>query len=296
MTDEKSTTPSLPKEPSNSPISDYDTLVLSGGSVRGIAILGALQYAYDNFLLKHVTTYIGTSAGAMICYLLCIGYTPIEIIVYLCTHQLMEKMKVFNIVAMLQGRGASSFNQLGEHLEKMTIAKLGYLPTMFDLHEKLGKNLVCATHNLTESRTEYIRYETHPKVPCITALHMSSNLPLVFERYRYGHSLYVDGGISDNFPIQIADKPDSKVLGIVLAGDKSSLEDSAELNTMEYIYDLMFVPIVQNVEYKIANASKRCRIIRIPASKFKFFNFNLSSTAKLNLFSEGYEYMRTVAE
>jgi predicted acylesterase/phospholipase RssA len=273
---------------------EYNTLVLSGGSVRGIAILGALQYAYDNYLLTKVTTYIGTSAGAMIGYLLCIGYTPIEIVVYLCTHQLMERLQSFNIVAMLQGRGASSFNQLAEHFEKMTIAKIGYLPTIGDLHEKLGKKLICATHNLTESRTEYIRYETHPTVPCITALRMSANLPLVFERYKYGRCFYVDGGISDNFPIQLADKPDSKALCISLAKDKSNLEEGAELNTLEYIYDLMFIPIDQSVAYKIANVSERCNVVRIPASKFKFFNFNLSSTAKLNLFSEGYEHMKSL--
>lgn len=293
MTDEKSNTPVLEKKLATA---DYNTLVLSGGSVRGIAILGALQYGYDNYLLTKLTTFIGTSAGAMICYLLCIGYTPIEIIVYLCTHQLMERLQTFNIVALIQGRGASSFNQLAEHLEKMTIAKIGYLPTMKDLHEKLGKTLVCATHNLTESRTEYITYNTHPKVPCITALRMSANLPLVFERYRYGHCLYVDGGISDNFPIQLADKPGNKVLGIVLTGDKSRLEEGAELNTIEYIYDLMFIPIDQSVAYKIANVSERCKVVRIPACKFKFFNFNLSSTAKLNLFSEGYEYMRSITE
>ena len=291
MSDEKSKITELNKI---AEITEYNTLVLSGGSVRGIAILGALQYAYDNYLLTKVTTFIGTSAGAMICYLLCIGYTPIEIIVYLCTHQLMERLQNFNIVAMIQGRGASSFNQLAEHLEKMSIAKIGYLPTIGDLHEKLGKSLICSTHNLTESRTEYIRHETHPEVPCITALRMSANLPLVFERYKYGHCLYVDGGISDNFPIQLADNPESKVLGISLARDKSRLEEGAELNTLEYIYDLMFVPIDQSVAYKIANVSDRCNVIRIPASKFKFFNFNLSSTAKLNLFSEGYEHMRIV--
>ena len=291
MTEEISKIPDSPKTPE---ITEYNTLVLSGGSIRGIAILGALQYAYDNYLLTKVNTFIGTSAGAMIGYLLCIGYTPIEIIVYLCTHQLMERLQSFNIVAMIQGRGASSFNQLAEHLEKMSIAKIGYLPTIGDLHAKLGKTLICATHNLTESRTEYIRHETHPEVPCITALRMSANLPLVFERYKYGHSLYVDGGISDNFPIQLADSPQNKTLGISLARNKSNLEEEAELNTLEYIYDLMFIPIDQSVAYKIANVSKRCTIIRIPASKFKFFNFNLSSTAKLNLFSEGYEHMRTV--
>ncbi len=277
-----------------SEISDYNTLVLSGGSVRGIAILGALQYAYDNYLLTKVNTFIGTSAGAMIGYLLCIGYTPIEIIVYLCTNKLMERLQSFNIVSLIQGRGASSFNQLAEHLEKMTITKIGYLPTMSDIYEKLGKTLICATHNLTESRTEYIRHETHPKVPCITALRMSANLPLIFEKYQYGHCFYVDGAISDNFPIQLGDNLHSKTLGIVLDKGKAQLKEGVELNTLEYIYDLMFIPIDQSVAYKIANTSHNCNVIKIPASKFKFFNFNLSSSTKLNLFSEGYEHMRTL--
>ena len=77
-------------------ILDYDTLVISGGSSTGIVTLGSLQYAYDNYFLSKVENYIGTSSGAIICYLLIIGYTPIEIIVYICSHQLMEKIQHFN--------------------------------------------------------------------------------------------------------------------------------------------------------------------------------------------------------
>lgn len=279
-------------------LSDYNSLVLSGGAVRGLTILGALQYAYDNFLLKNVKFFFGTSVGAIICYLLVIGYTPIEMIVYLCTNQLMEKMQSFNIVAMIQGRGASSFNYLTEHLEKMTIAKIGFLPTMEDLYTKYGKTLVCTTHNITESRTEYIRYETHPKVPCLTAIRMSANLPLVFERFKYGHSIYVDGGISDNFPIQMADKPGNKVLGILLSKGKSALEKNVELNTLEYIYKLLFIPIRQSVQYKINNASsERCKIVHLQSvEEIKFFNFNVPSHVKLNMFSKGYEQMQKIFE
>jgi len=278
------------------PKSDYNVLVLSGGSVRGLAILGAIQCASDNGFLTHVDTFIGTSAGAMICYLMSIGYSPIEIIVYLCKHQLLERMPTFNLVAMLQGRGASSFNYLAEHLEKMTIDKLGYLPTISDLYKKHGKTLICATHNLTESRTEYIRHETHPHLPCITAIRMSSNLPLVFERFKYGHSLYVDGGISDNFPIQLGDIPGKKVLGILLGGTQGKLDDNVEQNTLEYIYKLMFIPIDQSVQYKIKNSSDRCKIVHISldntSKNIKFFNFSISSSVKLDMFSQGYDQMR----
>jgi peptidase E len=107
---------------------NYDTLVIAGGSTKGILALGALQYAIDNYMLSKIKTYIGTSAGAMICYLLAIGYTPIEIIVYICSHQLMEKLVHFNIVAMINNQGASSYNAIHEIFEKMTINKIGAPP------------------------------------------------------------------------------------------------------------------------------------------------------------------------
>ena len=71
---------------------EYDTLVVSGGSSKVLLTIGSLQYCYDNFLLKNIKTYIGTSSGAMLCYLLIIGYSPIDIIIYACTNQLLEKL------------------------------------------------------------------------------------------------------------------------------------------------------------------------------------------------------------
>ena len=74
------------------------------------------------------------------------------------------------------------------------------------------KKILCVTHNLTENRTEYLSLETHPHLPCVRAIHMSANLPLVFKNYRYGNCFYVDGDISDNFAIDT----DEKILGINL--------------------------------------------------------------------------------
>ena len=256
----------------------YDTLVLSGASSRAFLTLGAVQYAFDNFLLQNVKTYVGTSSGSMIGYLLAIGYTPIEIMVYICTNQIMEKMQHFNIVAMIQGRGATSFSNIQEQLEKMSIAKIGYLPTLKDLKDKMDKTLVCVTHNLTENRTEYLSYETHPHLPCITAMHMSSNLPLVFENYRYGSCLYVDGAVSDNFAIDIGEKMGEKILGVVLSAGCDSFSNDTDVNTLDFIYKLMYVPIIQAINHKIRLASDKCKIINIENNviNIKIFEFNVS--------------------
>src|SRR3990170_8230654 len=88
----------------------YNTLVLSGGSIKGCCLLGALQYFYDKGQLSNITKYVGTSIGAIICYLLAIGYTPLELIVYTCTK--MSFQFIFNIVAMTQGSGATSYYKI----------------------------------------------------------------------------------------------------------------------------------------------------------------------------------------
>ena len=46
----------------------YDTLILSGGSIKGIALLGSFKYIFDNKIilreeLKHI---ISASAGALL--------------------------------------------------------------------------------------------------------------------------------------------------------------------------------------------------------------------------------------
>jgi predicted acylesterase/phospholipase RssA len=276
----------------------YDTLVLSGASSKCFSILGAVQYAQDNFLLKKVNTYIGTSAGAMLSYLLCIGYTPLEIMVYICTNQLLDRMQNFNIVAMIQGRGAISYHYLQEHLEKLTISKIGYLPTMEDLHVNYGKTFIAVTHNITDDCTEYLKWETHPHLPCITAIRMSSNLPLVFENFKYGHSYYVDGGISDNFAIQVADNMDGvkKVLGFNLSANSIKNMDM-DSDTLEFIYKLIFVPINQGVQYKINQVNKdKCTVVNITSSTHKFFDFNINTKDKMEMFVHGYKQMETFNE
>jgi NTE family protein len=269
---------------------DYDTIVLSGASTKGFVLLGALQCLYDKNLINNTVNLIGTSSGAIIAYLLCIGYTPVEIIVYICTHSLLEKLQSFNMVALLQGNGATSFHPIYEGIEKMTIAKIGYLPTMKDIKQTFKKNLIIVTHNITEDKTEYINYENFPEIPCLVALRMSANIPLIFEHYRYGHSFYIDGGISDNFAIQVGDKIGEKVIGINLISQNVNFkEEISEIETIDYIYKLLFIPISKSITYKIAQCSEKCDVINVkPSSNLKFFDFTANFKLKMDLFSSGY--------
>ena len=273
------------------PIYNYDTVVISGGAAKGIVSLGALQYALDNFMLSNVDKYIGTSSGAMIGYLLAIGYTPIEIITYICTHNLIEKIQHFNIVSMINGTGASSFTPIQEQLEKMTISKIGHLPTLKDLEIQYGKKLICVTYNWTKNQTEYLSADTNPNLPVLAAIRMSANLPFIFEKYHYGESYYIDGGISDNFPIDMGDKIGHKILGILIETDATHFKGNSNSDFLEDIYKLVFIPTTENIEHKIKEVSDKCTIVRLKYN-LKTFNFNIDSRTKLDMFSKGYEQIK----
>lgn len=268
----------------------YDTIVLSGASTKGFIILGALQYLQDKELINNFNNIIGTSSGAIISYLLCIGYTPVEIVVYICTHNLLEKMQTFNMVDLVQGNGATSFHPIQEGIEKMTIAKIGYLPTLKDIKENFGKNLIIVTHNITEDKSEYLSHKNFPELPCLVALRMSANIPLVFDHYRYGHSFYIDGGISDNFAIQLGDKIGEKVIGINLISKTNDLSvEISEIETLDYFYKLLFIPVCNAIAYKIDQASEKCDIINLkPTTNIKFFDFSVNFKLKMEMFSSGY--------
>ena len=233
----------------------FDTLCISGGGVKGFYILGAIQAAIDAGILGNVTKYVGTSIGSIISYLLAISYTPIEILVSFYSHKWLDKMKYYDIVAGINGNGIMCFTHIHEALEKLTIEKIGKLITLKMLKELYGKTLVCVTYNMTTCMTEYLGPDNYPDLPCITALRMSANVPLVFERFKYMGSFYVDGGITDNFPILKADEIGHRVLGLCLEIPEESFQDNPEDGVAMYVIKLLQIPMIHTVRSALLNSS-----------------------------------------
>lgn len=273
----------------------YDTIVISGGSIKGILALGAVQFANDNFMLTNIKKYIGTSSGAIICYLLSIGYKPIEIMSNLCITNNLEKMKYFDIVSMINGLGAISYNHVNEFLEKMTLDKLGYFITLGKLLEVTGKSLTCVTYNDTNKCTEYISSETHPDIPCLTAIRMSSNLPLIFGNFKYMDCYYDDGGITDNFPILYAESVGTKILGFTLSVD-FEMTKTKDNSIIETVYRKLSIPINELNKYKMERCTNKSTIIKLNYKPVMIFQFNLTNKDKLDMFSYGYQITKNFFE
>jgi predicted acylesterase/phospholipase RssA len=275
---------------------NYDTIVLPGGGMKGFALLGGVQACLDRDLLRNIKTYVGTSIGASICYCLSIGYTPIEIMTYLHLNKYIEKMKHFNILDMINGLGATSFNPMAECLEKMSLEKIGKLLTLSKLKEEYGKTLICVSYNMTTSSVEYVGPENYPDLPCITAIRMSANIPFIFERFKYMDNYYVDGGIIDNFPIEYGNKIcENSAIGFDLKVDCKNFKDEPSEGMLSYILKLFQIMI--NQKNTKETELKKSKIIPIfSKDMFGSFDFGLNIKTRLDLFSNGYNDVRLFIE
>jgi predicted acylesterase/phospholipase RssA len=268
---------------------DYDTLVISGGGIKGFFLLGALESLKDNKKLDNIKNYIGTSVGGIIAYLLCIGYSPIEILTEIYKNKWLENMQFCNITSALNGCGTISFSFIQEALEKLTIDKIGKFLTLKRLEEILKKKLILTTYNISKSIPEYLSSENYPDLPCLTAIRMSCNIPLIFDKFKYDNCYYIDGGIVDNFSILKGEEIGEKVIGVYLEINEKSLKDNSKDGVITYISKILQIPMVYLTLKKIELSTKKSTIISINSGDLKFlFDFNISMNDKLEMFSEGY--------
>lgn len=273
---------------------EHDTLVVSSGGIRGVSMLGALHYCHVNYYLKSIKTYVGTSVGALICYFLCIGYTPLELFTTLMS------MNVFHTInnnirldGVITGDGLLDFSVIQAIIEKITIEKIAYFPTFKDILTRYNKRLVISTFNINKNDIEYFTPETHPDVPCITALRMSCSIPFVFEKFKYLNNYYIDGAVTDEFSIRRAKEEGKHLLGVYISSASSYGLDVTSMSNISYLLYLLTMRQSRLLKHDLDEIQGD--FIEIVDNNF-MLNFSVNTTERLNMFSNGFNKAKTCFE
>lgn len=176
-----------------------DTLILSGGSTTGIVMLGKLHMMIlSNCLeIENITTFGGTSIGAVICLLLVVGYQPVEIAYYLYNNDFWTCFSKIDMYRVIQGNGLFSLKILQDELSKMVLLKMPKIPKF----SELKKNYLCSSFNLCQNKMVYFDNVSTPDMDTVQATVMSCAIPILFEPCIFNNERFIDGGIIDNFPI-----------------------------------------------------------------------------------------------
>jgi predicted acylesterase/phospholipase RssA len=192
----------------------FDAVALSGGGMKGIATIGALLELQEAGWLQGVTRFAGTSVGAVLATMLAIDANLSTVFqkhvldfTYETSYDISGLDKTFGL-------------DTGEGLEKWIHALLGDASkiTFTDVLETYGSTLLICASNLNTKKAMVFGPETHPDMLVAQALRMSCSIPLYFAATTYKGELYVDGALTDNFPIGPASgNGHHRVLGIRLA-------------------------------------------------------------------------------
>ena len=114
--------------------------------------------------------------------------------------------------------GLMSMQGFMSHIGNL-VKKLGFIPTLKELYDLTGKTLVISVSNVTKMKSEYYTPLTKPNINSITAIELSCNLPIIFQRiFLFEGDYIVDGGCLDNFPHKHIDDGKMKILAIVTTG------------------------------------------------------------------------------
>lgn len=262
-----------------SPPERIETLVLSGGGMKGVVTLGAVAGLRRSGALKHVRRVVGTSAGALVAAAFALDRASLRLVDELAALRYEPDMDL--------GRLLVSFGlDSGRHLDAWISALLGGESLTFEeVRRRTGLDLVVCATNLTRRRAEYFGPDTTPDMDVALALRMSCAIPLYFAAVPHDSELYVDGGVADNFPLEWACSRygEDTTAGFCF---RSSGGDPGRA-MQDYVSALLESAYAR----RLAQPTRGC-VLQLDASGTSGFDFRMAPRGMRKLYYSGYKQAR----
>jgi predicted acylesterase/phospholipase RssA len=181
-------------------------LVISGGGPTMFQSLGAIQYLEQNGVinLKNIVSMYGTSAGAFVSVFVSLKYdweTLNEYVIKRPWHKVFP-IKANTILDSYTKRGLFDNSVIIKCFKPLFDAKdISMEITMKQFFEYNGIEIHMFSFELNSFEGVDISYKTHPDLPLVKALHMTSSFPVFLSPVLIENKCYIDGGIICNYPL-----------------------------------------------------------------------------------------------
>lgn len=259
------------------------TLILSGGGIKGFAIIGALKALKDLGFLTYIDTVCGSSIGAIIGTLFLMNIDCEKIFEVLNKIDF-KKLSKINFGNFLSKFGLDEGNKFMIPVKKLfEYAGFSENITLKEFYEKTNKKIIITASCLNDKKCYYLSYETFPNLELIKALRMSMGVPLYYTVEEYDNKLFIDGGCLDNFPIELYKNDLDKIIGINIDYPDVVVD---KIDTIEaYIINLFYL-FTKN---KKINDIYNDKYVTIYINNTNPIDFNINNDKKKELHDIGYD-------
>lgn len=268
-------------------IDKITNLVFSGASTKLFLFLGFLKYLEkcDKNFLDNIKSFAGTSSGSIISTGLALGFTVSELEELLIKLDF-SKFKEINsdgIINFLDNYGLNNCYMF-EKVFRIIFKKKIYDEniTFNELFLKTKKNLTIVASNITKGKTVYFNYINTPNIKVIDALISSISIPIIYIPKKIDNDLYLDGGLTNNFPINIFEYEKESTLGAIVMENKDHYETKTFL-------DFLLVMMFCNIENTNKEVLKKYKNVIKLCSDVDIFCFNMDLNLKTKIIQSGYD-------
>lgn len=264
-------------------------LVLSGGGVTALGFLGILKLLYEHDLIKEIEHYIGTSMGAIISYLLTIGFTHNELLEFSKLFNFSKITEDIKLDNFLCNYGFIDMNNIKIILKNISNVKnIDNDITFIQHYEKTKKKLSITGTCLSDFKLYYFNYENTPDMKIFDAILISCCIPLLFQPIEHDNKCWIDGGIINNFPIDYCDDEIDNTLGIAIKDicfEKCTINPKKDLP--DYLSNLFKCLVYSDTVKKLETYDKNT--IKYNFDISIMVDFNINSDEILEIFNDGYQ-------
>lgn len=265
--------------------------VFSGGGIKGLAYIGALRFlegrGYKIFNAG------GSSVGALFASLIIAGYSSKELVelvdnfdINLLMNENNKLQSIFKIKEWFNKKGLFSIKSFELFVEELLMKKnIRYFKDVKFGDDYLLKIIVTevSTPMLVVIPDDLPKFNINRDTfPIAKAVVMSCNIPFFYYPYTINGYTFVDGGVSDNYPIWLFDKSYYKTLGFKLS--------SVEKEKKQWFYPMIKIgEAIKNKVFVIKEKTdEQAKTIFIEIDDLKMIDFKKGLKQKKNLYLIGY--------
>ena len=275
-------------------------LVICGGGISGITAYSILKESnnYGTWSIENIQSIYGTSAGAIIAVFIALKYDWKDIDDYIVKRpwQNVFKFDIGTVLRSFDARGIFDRKIIEEMVVSLLKGKdLETTITMKELYEYSNIDIHIFTTEVHTYSTIDISHRTHPEWSVIDALYCSACLPIIFSPFLKEGKCYVDGGVTNNYPIYSCLENGaipSEILGISIHKDETTktvvTESSSLFDYLSFILGQMYkhsqLSNIKPVKYEIAHEIKLENAL---VSLYDFSNISSSQEQRYLLLEKG---------
>ena len=260
-------------------------IVFSGGNLKGLSFFGGLKFLKEHNLLTHLKHVAGTSVGSIVafCFILDYDIQDLEKLFIKLELENYNNITTDTIFSFFDNYGIDSGDKLFT-VFKVLLKKKGFEEsiTLREFYEKTKIELTLVGCCVNTSKPIYFNYKKYPNQSLLTCLRISYCIPLIYTPIKIDDMYYVDGGLIDNYCIQLFDEEIKYTLGFVVNNPN---DHSNKIDTFEsYIKSILTKFINTNFNKLIKYIDNTVYILSsISASDWK-----LTEDEKKELIENGY--------